>query len=115
MSLKESGHHFIAIFGGAVAGAEAAYQLSKRGFRVVVFDQAMLPFGKIEDGLPKWHAKLRDKEEAKINEKINQPNVRFVPGVRLGRDVDFRDVLQLGIFSGDTGNRCVEGPPTSNR
>ena len=67
MSLKDSGHHFIAIFGGAVAGAEAAYQLSKRGFRIVVFDQALLPYGKIEDGLPKWHAKLRDKEESNIN------------------------------------------------
>lgn len=97
MSLKESGHHFIAIFGGAVAGAEAAYQLSKRGFRIVVFDQAMLPFGKIEDGLPKWHAKLRDKEETNINQKINQPNIRFVPGVRLGRDVDFKDVLTWGF------------------
>jgi len=97
MSLKESGHHFIAIFGGAVAGAEAAYQLSKRGFRIVVFDQALLPFGKIEDGLPKWHAKLRDKEEANINRKINQPNIRFVPGVRLGRDIDFNDVLNWGF------------------
>lgn len=97
MSLKESGHHFIAIFGGAVAGAEAAYQLSKRGFRIVVFDQALLPFGKIEDGLPKWHAKLRDKEEANINQKINQANIRFVPGVRLGRDIDFNDVLSWGF------------------
>ena len=97
MSLKESGHHFIAIFGGAVAGAEAAFQLSKRGFRIVVFDQAMLPFGKIEDGLPKWHAKLRDKEEANINQKINQPNIRFVPGVKLGKDIDFKDVLTWGF------------------
>jgi len=97
MSLKESGHHFIAIFGGAVAGAEAAYQLSKRGFRIVVFDQTALPYGKIEDGLPKWHAKLRDKEEANIDKKINQPNIRFVPGVRLGRDVDFEDILKWGF------------------
>ena len=97
MSLKESGHHFIAIIGGAVAGAEAAFQLSKRGFRIIVFDQAMLPFGKIEDGLPKWHAKLRDKEEANINNKINQPNIRFVPGVRLGREIDFEDILTWGF------------------
>ena len=97
MSLKDSGHHFIAIFGGAVAGAEAAYQLSKRGFRIVVFDQSLLPYGKIEDGLPKWHAKLRDKEEANINKKIDQPNIRFVPGIRLGRDIDFQDVLNWGF------------------
>ncbi|MCG8307561.1 MAG: FAD-dependent oxidoreductase [Cytophagales bacterium] len=97
MSLKDSGHHFIAIFGGAVAGAEAAHQLSKRGFRVVIFDQALLPYGKIEDGLPKWHAKLRDKEEANIDMKINQPNIRFVPGARLGRDVDFEEILTWGF------------------
>lgn len=97
MSFKESGHHFIAVFGGAVAGAEAANQLAKRGFRVVVFDQGMLPYGKIEDGLPKWHAKLRDKEETNINQKIDQPNIRFVPGVRLGRDVQFQDVINWGF------------------
>ena len=97
MSIKESGHHFIAIFGGAVAGAEAAYQLSKRGFRIVVFDQAILPFGKIEDGLPKWHYKLRDKEEANINEKINQENILFVPAVKLGRELDFEDVRTWGF------------------
>lgn len=97
MSLKESGHHFIAIFGGAVAGAEAAYQLSKKGFRIVIFDQALLPYGKIEDGLPKWHYKLRDKEEANINSKIDQPNIRFVPGVKLGRDVEFDDILKWGF------------------
>ena len=67
--MKDSGHHFVAIFGGAVAGSEAAYQMAMRGFRVVVFDQNTLPYGKIEDGLPKWHEKLRDKEEGKINEE----------------------------------------------
>ena len=94
-----SGHHFIAVFGGAVAGSEAAHQLSKRGFRVVVFDQNLLPYGKIEDGLPKWHDKLRDKEEAKINKKIDDPNIRFVPGVQLGRDVDFEDVVKNWGFT----------------
>lgn len=97
MSIIDSGHHFIAIFGGAVAGAEAADKLAKRGFRVVVFEQAMLPYGKIEDGLPKWHYKLRDKEENNINEKINHPNIRFVPGVKLGRDIDFEDLLNWGF------------------
>ena len=97
MNIKESGHHFIAIFGGAVAGAEAAFQLSKRGFRVVVFDQGMLPYGKIEDGLPKWHAKLRDKEEQNIDLKLDQPNIMFVPRVKLGRDIQFADVLNWGF------------------
>ena len=97
MSIKETGHHFVAIFGGAVAGAEAGHQLANRGFRVVVFDQSLLPYGKIEDGLPKWHYKLRNKEENNINEKISHPNIRFVPGVKLGRDVDFEDLMQWGF------------------
>ena len=63
--MEHAGHHFIAVFGGAVAGSEAAHQLALRGFRVVVFDQNILPYGKIEDGLPKWHYKLRDQEEKK--------------------------------------------------
>ena len=50
--------HIVAVFGGAVSGAEAAFQLAERGIKTVVFDQQLLPYGKIEDGLPKWHAKL---------------------------------------------------------
>jgi len=97
MSLKETDHHIIAIFGGAVAGSEAAYQLANRGFRVVVFDQGLLPYGKIEDGLPKWHWKLRNKEEENIDQKIDHPNIRFVPGVKLGENLEFEEVLKWGF------------------
>lgn len=93
------GHHFVAVFGGAVAGSEAAFQLAQRGFRVVVFEQNILPYGKIEDGLPKWHEKLRDKEEAKINEKMSHPNVLYVPEVKLGQDIDFYDLVQNWGFT----------------
>ncbi|RLD20048.1 MAG: hypothetical protein DRI69_07110, partial [Bacteroidetes bacterium] len=91
--------HLVAIFGGAVSGAEAANQLSQKGINCVVFDQNNLPYGKIEDGLPKWHSKLRDKEEGKIDEKLSHPLVQFVPGVRLGRDVDFEDIARNWGFS----------------
>ncbi len=97
MSNQISGNHCVAIFGGAVAGSEAAYQLALKGFKVVVFDQSMLPYGKIEDGLPKWHHKLRNQEEQKIDEKINHPNIWFVPGVKLGRDISFDEVRQWGF------------------
>ena len=97
--MEHHGHHYVAIFGGAVAGSEAAHQMAKRGFRVVVFDQNILPYGKIEDGLPKWHEKLRDKEEAKINEKLSHPNVRFVPNARLGDNLDFDNVVNDWGFS----------------
>ncbi|RMG31940.1 MAG: hypothetical protein D6730_00650 [Bacteroidetes bacterium] len=91
--------HYVAIFGGAVSGAEAAHQLSSRGIRTVVFEQNALPYGKIEDGLPKWHAKLRDKEIGRINEKLSHPLVDFVPNFRLGRDASFEEVVREWGFS----------------
>jgi NADPH-dependent glutamate synthase beta subunit-like oxidoreductase len=91
--------HCVAIFGGAVAGAEAADLLSRQGIYTVVFEQNALPYGKIEDGLPKWHVKLRDKEEQKINEKLAHPYVFYVPRTKLGRDIDFETVVNAWGFS----------------
>ena len=96
--MSEAGH-IVAIFGAAVAGSEAASKLSERGIRSVVFEQNPLPYGKIETGLPKWHVKLRDREEAKIDEKLTLPLVDFVPGVKLGRDLSFNDLLENWGFS----------------
>ncbi len=91
--------HFVAIFGGACAGSEVAAQLARRGIAAVVVDQKALPYGKIEDGLPKWHYKLRDKEERKIDEKITLPGVYFIPKTRLGRDIEFNEVVHEWGFS----------------
>ncbi|MEE8557827.1 MAG: hypothetical protein V3T14_08070, partial [Myxococcota bacterium] len=46
--------------------------------------------GKIEDGLPRWHLALRDKEYAAIDEALTQPGVHFVPNTRVGRDVELQ-------------------------
>jgi len=91
--------HIVAIIGGAVSGAEAAYQLSRQGIITVVFDQNALPYGKIVDGLPKWHVKLRKKEEDRINEKLDHPSVYYVPGTRLGRDLNLNELLEDWGFS----------------
>ncbi|MBI1227843.1 MAG: hypothetical protein GC192_21600 [Bacteroidetes bacterium] len=91
--------HVVAIFGGAVSGAEASHQLSQRGVRSVIFEQNALPYGKIEDGLPKWHAKLRDKEEANIDAKLADPHVTFVPFARLGKNINFQDIVNNWGFS----------------
>ena len=64
--------NFAAIFGGACSGSEAASRLAQSGVYVAVFEQHAIPYGKIEDGLPKWHVKLRDKEEGKIDERISK-------------------------------------------
>lgn len=95
----EKQRHLVAIFGGAVSGSEAALQLAESGIETVIFEQNALPYGKIEDGLPKWHVKLRDKEIGKINEKLSHPLVHFVPLCRLGDDLDFEDVVKEGKFS----------------
>lgn len=97
--MEHSGKHFIAIIGGSVAGSEAAFILAEKGFKVVVFDQKNLPYGKIEDGLPKWHIGLRNKEEQKIDERLSHENIRFVPSVRLGEDVTLDELAYEWGFS----------------
>lgn len=89
--------HFVAIFGGGVAGSEAAYQLSRQGIYSVLFEQNPLPYGKIEEGLPKWHIKLRNKEERKIDEKLSQPGVFYVPNVRLDEHFKIEDIIDWGF------------------
>ena len=71
--------HLVAVIGGATAGAEVAGRLAERGVRVVVFEMNPRPFGKIEDGLPRWHVGLRQKEYETIREKLSRPGVEFVP------------------------------------
>jgi len=97
--MKKNQQHYVAVIGGSVSGSEAAIQLAEKGFKVVVFDQMSLPYGKIEDGLPKWHAKLRDKEELAIDKKLQHRNVTFVPDMQLGKDIDFNDMVNNWGFS----------------
>jgi hypothetical protein len=89
--------YFVGIFGGGVAGVEAAHQFSKRKIYSVLFEQNNLPYGKIEEGLPKWHIKLRDQEERKIDEKFSNPYIHFVPGTKLGADITFKEIIGWGF------------------
>jgi len=82
----------VAVVGGATAGAETARMLAERGAVVVVIEQNLRPYGKIEDGLPRWHAKLRLKEYESVNQKLDHPNIHFVPLTKVGRDIDFREL-----------------------
>jgi NADPH-dependent glutamate synthase beta subunit-like oxidoreductase len=91
--------HVVAVIGGAVAGSEAAANLAKRGIKIIVFEQNIRPYGKIEDGLPKWHFKLQAKEENKIDEKLSDPNIIFVPNTSLTRDLDFQNLVTNWGFS----------------
>lgn len=88
--------HVVFIAGGAVAGSEAAFQLAQRGILCVVLEQNDRPYGKIEDGLPRWHVNLRRQEEKKIDEKLAHPGVIFVPRTKLDRDLSLAEVLGWG-------------------
>lgn len=96
---KASKMHYIAIIGGSISGSEAAYILAEKGYRVVVFEMNDLPYGKIEDGLPKWHVNLRNKQEKNIDDKLDHDNIRFVPQVKIGRDISFDDLVNHWGFS----------------
>lgn len=96
---KTANHHYIAIIGGSVSGSEAANMLAEQGHKVVVFDQNELPYGKLEDGLPMWHASLRDRQEQAIDEKLDHPNIEYFPLTEVGKDVSFEALVNDWGFS----------------
>ncbi|MEE2704146.1 MAG: hypothetical protein VX614_09025 [Myxococcota bacterium] len=82
----------IAVIGGAAAGAEAAGIFSANGILSVVFEQNARPYGKIEDGLPRWHHNLRQKEYRAIDSKLESENVAFVPNTKIGGDLQLKEL-----------------------
>lgn len=91
--------HAVAVIGGATAGAEIAQRLAHAGAEVTVFEMNPRPFGKIEDGLPRWHRALREKEFASIRERLSTPGVRVIPMTKIGRDVPFDALVNAWGFS----------------
>jgi NADPH-dependent glutamate synthase beta subunit-like oxidoreductase len=89
----------VAIVGGATAGAEVAGILSRRGVLCVVFEQNPRPYGKIEDGLPRWHVKLRQKEYENIVDRLDHPLVHFVPYTKIGRDLSLTELANEWGFT----------------
>lgn len=83
----------VAVIGGATAGAEVAGRLAERGAIVVVFEMNPRPYGKIEDGLPRWHVALREKEYENVRGKLGRPNVHYLPNTKIGRDIDFQELV----------------------
>jgi len=85
----------VAVVGAATAGAEIAGILAARGVAVIVIEQNARPYGKIEDGLPRWHVKQRRDEYEEINKRLVHPNIEYLPLTRMGHDVSF-DELRTG-------------------
>ncbi len=95
MAASPMPHHVVAVIGAATAGSEIARILARRGVIVIVFEQNARPYGKIEDGLPRWHYKQRKDDYEAINRRLDHPNIHFVPLTKLGRDLQF-DELRTG-------------------
>ncbi len=89
----------MAIIGGAISGSVAAEILADNGIRVAVFEQNARPYGKIEDGLPRWHVEQRKQEYARIDARLRKSQVSFIPCTRLGRDINFEDLAKNWGFS----------------
>ncbi len=86
--------HVIAVVGAATAGSEIARILADRGALVAVLEQNPRPYGKIEDGLPRWHVKQRKEEYEQINSRLTHPNIEYLPLTRLGRNLQFDELVQ---------------------
>lgn len=96
---EERAGHYVAVIGGATAGAEVASRLADRGVSVFVFEQNGRPYGKIEDGLPRWHEALRKKEYDLIDEKLSKPGVSFIPNTKIGEEIGFSELVNDWGFS----------------
>jgi ferredoxin--NADP+ reductase len=92
--IPSQSRHLVAIIGGAVAGSEAAAVCAERGISAVVIEQNDRPFGKIEDGLPRWHDKLRQKEYEHISQNLSAEQVLFLPHTQLGRDLSIEELRE---------------------
>jgi len=97
--MSEKGKHFVAIIGGAIAGPVCAEILADHGIGVAVIEQNRRPYGKIEDGLPRWHVEQRKQEYGRIDARLKKAGVYFIPSTKLGRDLDFQDLCNKWGFS----------------
>src|ERR1700675_108380 len=97
--MSKNGQYFVAVIGGAISGSVSAEILADHGIRVAVFEQNKRPYGKIEDGLPRWHVQQRKMEYGRIDARLKKPGVYFIPATKLGRDLDLRDLCDQWGFS----------------
>src|ERR1700720_1452598 len=102
--MTKTGNYFVAVVGGAISGSVAAEILADRGIRVAVIEQNKRPYGKIEDGLPRWHVEQRKQEYARIDARMKKPGVYFIPSTRLGRDFNLPQLFEWGFSAAILAN-----------
>jgi NADPH-dependent glutamate synthase beta subunit-like oxidoreductase len=91
--MSEQGTKVVVVIGGAVGGSEAAAVCAESGATAIVLEQGVRPYGKIEDGLPRWHDKLRLSEYERIDANLTKPGVHFVPSTKIGEHLSLADVM----------------------
>jgi len=97
--MDKKGEYYVAVIGAATSGSVAAELLADRGIHVAVIEQNKRPYGKIEDGLPRWHSQQRKQEYGLIDARLKRPGIRFIPATKIGSDVDFQDFCDKWGFS----------------
>jgi ferredoxin--NADP+ reductase len=97
--MASKGSYFVAVVGGAVSGSVSAEILADSGIQVLVIEQNKRPYGKIEDGLPRWHVEQRKQEYARIDGRMRKPGVYFLPSTKIGKDLNFEDLTRNWGFS----------------
>jgi ferredoxin/flavodoxin---NADP+ reductase len=97
--MPKHGQHFVAIMGAAISGSVAAEILADKGIQVAIIEQNRRPYGKIEDGLPRWHVEQRKQEYGRIDARLKKSGVHFIPSTKIGRDVSFDDLINNWGFS----------------
>lgn len=90
LTKEEANGRKVAIIGAGPAGAQAALDLVKKGFEVVVFDKHEVFGGMMRVGIPEYRLprNVIDKEYSYL-EKLG---VEFKMGVKVGKDVNFEDL-----------------------
>jgi len=97
--MSDKKQYFVAVVGGAVSGSVSAEILADHGIQVAVIEQNKRPYGKIEDGLPRWHVEQRKQEYGRIDARLRKPSVHFLPATKMGRDISFDDLCNRWGFS----------------
>ncbi|MGD0975302.1 MAG: FAD-dependent oxidoreductase [Candidatus Korobacteraceae bacterium] len=80
----------VAVIGAGPAGITAAYALALKGHEVEVFDEKPKPGGYLRTGIPDYRLpkEILDREI----EFIERVGVKFIQGIRIGRDIGFEDL-----------------------
>ena len=108
--MANHGQHFVAVVGGAISGSVAAEILADHGIRVAVIEQNKRPYGKIEDGLPRWHVEQRKQEYARIDARMKKPRRLFRSFDQAGPRHRPSRAFRMGLFRRDSGQRRLARP-----